>query len=298
MSSRQALRDLNTYWETINATRKKCKKSGKTINSPDSLNRVECIVNTLNSIAKNNTPNSSYMYYKQYRTHVVPLTGKKRSNALAAAANNQNNNSEGNNENENNNNSENNNNENENNHSPSSAASASASASASAPLPAAPLPAAPLPAAPLPAAPLRASAAPLRASRPSRAATAAAANAAALKKFRNENPPKKINDIFNGNTVKTVSDLIIEKCFNNNTSEFTNANITLNPMPTGSTNKPIYTILFNNNKIHNGNTYILKQDNTTFSIQEISATRQVKGGRRRKTQKKNKHKKRTTSKRR
>lgn len=293
MSSGQARTDLNTYWETINATRKKCKKSGKTINSPDSLNRVECIVNTLNSIAKNNTPNIHLIATKQYRRRVLPLAVKKRTNALAAdaaaaaAANNQNNNDDDDDANGNNNDDDSNGNNNDDDEEEEDNV-------------AAPLPAPPLPAAPLPAAALRASAAPLRAPRPSRAVTAAAAAAAALAKFKLENPPKKINDIFNGSTLNTVNDLIKEKCFNNNTSEFNKANITLDPMPTGSLNKPTYTILFNNNKIHNGNTYILKQDNTTFSIQEISRTSQVttKGGRRRKTQKKNKNKKRKTSKRR
>ena len=291
MSSGQPLKDLNTYWETLNATRKKCRKSGKTYESPDSIKRVECIVNTLNSIAKNNTPNLHLIATKQYRRRVLPLAGKNRNNALAAAAaaaaaaNNQNNNDDDDDANGNNNDDDANGNNNDDDEAEEDNVAAPLRASAAPP----PQQWAPPP---LPAA--------SRAPRPSRAVTAAAAAAAALAKFKLENPPKKINDIFNGSTLNTVNDLIKEKCFNNNTSEFNKANITLDPMPTGSLNKPTYTILFNNNKIHNGNTYILKQDNTTFSIQEISRTSQVttKGGRRRKTQKKNKNKKRTTSKRR
>ena len=100
--------------------------------------------------------------------------------------------------------------------------------------------------------------------------------------------------------IKTINDLIKEKCFSNNKAEFDKVTITLDLLTKSSSNKLSYNILFNSKLIHNEKRYILKEeDNKSFSITEISAKSGVKGeGGRRKTQKKNKYKKRTTSKRR
>ena len=329
MSSGQALTDLNTYWinfNDINGTRKKkCKRSSihKTFTNPTYINRVNCVVDTLNSVTRNNTPRFHLIGANHYRRRFVPLNGAQR----AAAAEDDQEEEEEEEEEENNN--------------ASSAASTYSRSSRAANAnennsPAAPLRASAAPTAAAaassrssraantnennanennssPAASSRSSrpasaastssrsssaAAPIRLSRAPTAKSAADA-AAALAKFKKDNPPKKINEIFNGNILKTVSDLIKEKCFSNK-AEFDKVPITLDLMATDDTKKPIYTILFDGKLQYNGKRYILKQDNTTFTIKEIDAvSRVVKGeGGRRKTQKKNKHKKRTTSKRR
>ena len=305
MSSGQRLTDLNTYWINFNDTngtrKKKCKESSKhkTFTNPTYINRVKCVTDTLNSIAKNNTPRIHLLDTKQYRKgreRVFPLTGQRRKAnlaAVAAAANNVDDQEEEEEEEENNNASpaaspvakDGQEEEEENNNAsppapPSAAAPASASAPASAPASAS------------------SAAAPPRLPRSIKAKEAAAA-AAALLQFKKENPPKKINDIFNGNTLKTVSNLIKDKCFSTK-AEFDKVPITLSLLPKGISNKKSYTILFDSKPEHNGNRYILKEeDNESFSIQEISSKSVVKvGSGRRKTQKKNKHKKRTTSKRR
>lgn len=62
MSSGQARTDLNTYWINFNDTngtrKKKCKRSRihKTFTNPTYVNRVKCVVDTLNSVVRNNTP--------------------------------------------------------------------------------------------------------------------------------------------------------------------------------------------------------------------------------------------------
>ena len=288
MSSGQPLTDLKTYWINVNDTNgtrtKKCKRSSihKTFTNPTYINRVKCVTDTLNSIAKNNTQRIHLLDTKQYRKkRVIPLNDVQRAaaaaaDAAAAAADADDQEEEEEEEEENNN-----------------------ASPAASPAPPAGPPAA-LPA----SAPASASAPPSAAAPPplprSLKAKHAAAAAAAFAKFKSENLPKKINEIFNGNTLKKVSDLIKEKCFSNNQTEFDKVPITLDLMATDDTKKPIYTILFDGKLQYNGKRYILKEeDDKSFSIKEISAKSGVKvGSGRRKTQKKNKHKKRTTSKRR
>ena len=197
MSSGQPLTDLKTYWINVSGTngtrKKKCKRSSKhkTFTNPTYINRVKCVTDTLNSIAKNNTPRFHLLDTKQYkigRERILPLTAAQRAAAdaaLAAAANNLDDKEE---EEE----------EEENNNAPAASPVAkdgqeeeeeNNNASPPAPPPA--------------AAPIRLSRAPT--------AKSAAAAAAALAKFKLENPPKKINEIFIGDTIKTVNDLIKDK---------------------------------------------------------------------------------------
>jgi len=327
MSSRQALRDLNTYWETINATRKKCKKSGKTYESPDSIKRVECIVDTLNSVARNNSPRIHIIgtkkpilrgrkytpeeqadfnaFHKRVDDEEAAATATARNennnnspaspaasptsarDALASAASN-NTNDEANDEKEGN----------------SFRAPAAARSSALPSARAAARAAARSSALPSARAAARSSALPsARAAARSSAlpSARAAARSYATRSFSHPSLSKMTVEqkFTNVQDQEAINKIILETIFKNDQREKNKYIIELNDMRDDPSR---YLIFFQTStslsRDYNGHRYKLFKNGNKFVLETQDTPSTSKGGRRRKTQKKNKHKKRTTSKRR